>query len=172
MEYHRKQAKARVRAFRAGESVAVARAEAVLGKRARERFLLSDAQHVVAREEGFRTWRELKDALVSRESWIDGEDVVFATDLVYVPDEPVEITARKRGWRFDVSDGGRAVGLAGRQHGWRDLAERVVQEAPYWLNVNRSGVVFVQSTHTRLDHLVRQTAECSVALYQSSSTGS
>jgi hypothetical protein len=31
---------------------------------------------------------------------------------------PVEIVVRKRGWRFDVSDGGRGVGLAGRPSGW------------------------------------------------------
>ncbi len=33
----------------------------MLGERAR-RFLLSDAQHVVAREAGHRTWPELKQA--------------------------------------------------------------------------------------------------------------
>jgi hypothetical protein len=166
MEYHRKQAKALVRAYRAGERGAVARAEAVLGERARERFLLSDAQHVVAREQGFRTWRELKSGQEPRQSWVEGEDVVFPTDLRYGPDLPVEIVVRKRGWRFDVSDAGRAVDLAGRPAGWRAVAERVVAEDPYWLNVNRSGVVFVQSNEGRLERLIRQTAECSLALYQ------
>ena len=37
MEYHRKQAKALVRAYRAGEREAVRRVEAILGDRARER---------------------------------------------------------------------------------------------------------------------------------------
>ena len=55
MEYHRKQAKELVRAHRAGEREATRRAMAVLGSRASERFLLSDAQYVVAREQGFRT---------------------------------------------------------------------------------------------------------------------
>jgi hypothetical protein len=48
LEHERKEAKRLVRAFRAGEPEAVHRAEAVLGARARERFGLSDAQHVVA----------------------------------------------------------------------------------------------------------------------------
>lgn len=59
----RKDAKALVKGFRAGDGEAQERARAVLGERATERFLLSDAQHVVAREHGFRTWPELKHAL-------------------------------------------------------------------------------------------------------------
>jgi hypothetical protein len=165
MEYHRKQAKALVRAFRAGEREAVSRAQTVLGDRAREHFALSDAQHVIAREQGFRTWRELKRAHESRPEWVDGDDVVFATDLRYGPDDPVEVVVRKRGERYDVSDRGRAVELAGRRVRWADVAERVVEDT-YWLNVNRNGVVFVQSNGVRLDSLVRRVAECSAALYE------
>jgi hypothetical protein len=161
MEYHRKQAKALVRGYRVGDRDAVRRAEAVLGRRARERFLLSDAQHVVAREAGFRTWQELREA---RPEWVEGEDVAVVTDLRYGPDAAIEVTIRKRGWRFDVSDGGRAVELAGRPAGWRDVAERVVDE--YWLNVNRRGVVFVQANEARLDWLVARIAECSATLYE------
>jgi hypothetical protein len=164
MEYHRKQAKALVRAYRAGDRDARARAQSVLGDRARNRFLLSDAQHVVARESGHRTWRELREAHASR-PWIDGEDVVISTALTYGPDEPVEVVVRKRGWRLDVSDGGRAVELAGRPEGWHSVAERVVQDV-YWININRSGVVFVQATERRLDELVLRVAECSAALYE------
>ena len=164
MEYHRKQAKALVRAYRAGDRDALARAEAVLGTRARERFLLSDAQHVVAREQGFRTWQELRRAHDAR-VWVDGEDVVLSTQLEYMPAEPVEVVVRKRGWRFDLSDGGRAVELAGRSRGWRDIAERIAVDE-YWLNMNRRGVIFVQSTEPRLDWLVGRVAECSVAVYQ------
>jgi len=58
VEHQRKQAKALVRAYHAGDPEARARAEAALGARAAERFLLSDAQHVVAREGGYGTWRE------------------------------------------------------------------------------------------------------------------
>lgn len=161
MEYQRKQAKDLVRAFRAGEPNARQRAEAVLGARAQERFLLSDAQHVVAREQVFRTWTELKRAQnVSKGT----RDVVVATDRVYAPDEPVEIVVRRRGWRFDISDGGRAVELAGRASGWLDTAEQVVDT--YALNVNRRGVVFVQCNESRVDSLVARVADCSVALYQ------
>ena len=60
LERYRKDAKALVRAHRAGETGALARAQAVLG--ARGRFRLSDAQHVVAVEHGYRTWPDLKRA--------------------------------------------------------------------------------------------------------------
>jgi hypothetical protein len=165
MEYHRKQAKALVREYRMGEADAVERAEAALGARARDRFLLSDAQHVVAHEAGFRTWHELRRSLEQSSEWTEGQDAVVATGLRYGPDVPVEIIVRKRGWRFDVSDGGRAVELAGRPEGWREVAERVASDR-YWLNVNRAGVVFVQATEGRLEHLVRRTAECSLAVYE------
>lgn len=163
MEHHRKQAKALVRAYRAGDAQAVRRAEAVLGARARERFLLSDAQHVVAREQGFRTWGELKHAQSPGATWIDGEDVRVSTALRYGTDV-AEVIVRKRGCRFDISDAGRAVELAGRPPGWPRVAEEVVEA--FALNVNRRGVVFVQATEGRRDRLVTRVAECSVALYE------
>lgn len=164
MEHHRKQAKALVRAHRAGEPEAIARAEAVLGTRARQRFLLSDAQHVVAHEQGFRTWRDLTHARESPDAWTDGTDVVMPTRAIYGPGRSVEVVVRKRGWRYDISDGGRAVELAGRPPGWRDVADRVAEEQA--LNVNRSGVVFVQANEARLEHLVARVAECSRELYE------
>ena len=163
MEYHRKQAKALVRAYRSGEPDAVRRAEAVLGGRACDRFLLSDAQHVIAREQGFRSWVALKRQ-DPRPTPADREDFVVRTDLVYAPQLPVEIVVRKRGWKFDVSDGGHAVGLAGRPRGWLDAAQQLVDA--YALNVNRRGVVFVQSNEARLQQLVARVADCSVALYR------
>jgi hypothetical protein len=42
------------------------------------------------------------------------------------------------------------------------VVERVVEA----LNVNRRGVVFVQSNEARLGSLVFRVAECSVALFQ------
>jgi hypothetical protein len=162
MEYHRKQAKALVRALRAGEQAAIRRAEGVLGARARKRFLLSDAQHVIAREQGYRTWRELKRA---HEATLAGaEDRGVPTGLTYGPGEPADVVVRQRGWRFDISDGGRAVELAGRTRGWLEVAERVVEARA--LNINRRGVVFVQCNESRLDSLVARVAECSVALYE------
>jgi hypothetical protein len=165
MEYHRKQAKALVRAYRAGAPEAVRRADAVLGDRARARFLLSDAQHVVAQEQGFRNWRELRAAQEPERQWAAGEDVVVRTELRYAPDEPVDVVVRKRGFCFDVSDRGRAVELAGRAPGWRTIAEQIVEDV-YWINVNRRGAVFVQSNEARLEELIVRVAECSVALYQ------
>ena len=165
MEYHRKQAKALVRAYRAGDRDALARAEAVLGDRAHARFLLSDAQYVVAREQGFRTWQELRAAHGSPTEWVDGEDVLVATDLEYAPGEPVEVVVRKRGRRFDVSDSGRAVERAGRPAGWREVAEPIASDE-YWINVNRRGVIYVQTNESRLEHLVGRVAECSVAVYE------
>jgi hypothetical protein len=97
-------------------------------------------------------------------TWLEGEDVVVPTDLAYGPGDPVSVTVRKRGWRFDVSDGGRAVELANRPSDWQTLAERVTDE--YAINVNRRGVVFVQSNEQRLDSLIARVAECSLELYQ------
>ena len=96
--------------------------------------------------------------------WVDGEDVAVATELSYAPDEPVEVVVRKRGWRFDVSDAGAAIELAGRPSGWRPVAEQIVDA--HALNVNRSGVVFVQSNEERLERLIARVADGSVAVYQ------
>jgi hypothetical protein len=167
VEHQRKQAKALVRAFRAADPAALRRAEDVLGSRARERFLLSDAQHVVAREQGFASWRELKRTHETRPraAWVEGVDVRVPTELRYGPDDPVSVVVRRRGWRFDVSDAGRAVELAGARPGWRAVAKPIVEDT-YRLNVNRRGVVFVQSNEGRLDNLIARVAECSVALYE------
>jgi len=76
----------------------------------------------------------------------------------------VEILVRKRGWRYDISDCGRAVELSGRRAGWHELAAQVVDA--YALNVNRRGVVFVQANESRVRRLVERVADCSVALYE------
>ena len=96
--------------------------------------------------------------------WVEGEDVAVETDLRYGPDQPVDVVVRKRGRRFDLSDCGRAVELAERPNWWQQVAERVVDE--YAINVNRRGVVFVQSNEQRLESLITRVAECSFALYQ------
>jgi hypothetical protein len=155
VEYHRKQAKALVRAFRAGEPEALARAEAVLGARARERFALADAQHVVAREAGRRTWRELGEV----------EDRLVDAGFEYVAGEPVLVRVRRRHPVWSIDDRGRAVELAGRPRGWLAVAKRTVDG--YALDVNRRGVVFVATYHDAwLDELTTRTAEASRAVYQ------
>jgi ankyrin repeat protein len=60
LEHYRKEAKSLVRAVRAGDADAIARAQEVLGARARDRFLLSDAQYVIATEHGYRSWGQFR----------------------------------------------------------------------------------------------------------------
>jgi len=66
LEYYRKQAKHLLRSYEAGEKAARDRAAEVLGDRAAERFLLSDAQFVLAQEHGFRTWAEFRADIQSQ----------------------------------------------------------------------------------------------------------
>jgi len=66
LEYYRKQAKHLLRSYEAGDSAARARAADVLGDRAAERFLLSDAQFVLAQEHGFRTWADFRADIQSQ----------------------------------------------------------------------------------------------------------
>ena len=180
MEYHRKQAKALVRAYRDGEREAVERAERVLGERARQRFLLSDAQHVVARELGHRSWPDLVAADVSqdrltalgaaldaaRAGWGELGETVLDGRVEYRPGEPVGVRVRKRGRNYTIDDDGAAVAKAGKPTGWLDVARRVA-EGEYWLNVNRRGTVFVPGFEGRdLAWLVLRTADASLAVYQ------
>ncbi len=66
LEYYRKQAKHLLRSYEAGDVAAQDRAAEVLGDRAAERFLLSDAQFVLAQEHGFRTWAEFRADIQSQ----------------------------------------------------------------------------------------------------------
>ena len=169
VEHYRKQAKALVRARRAGDPAATARAEAVLGARARERFQLSDAQYVLAVEHGLASWAEFRRAceatgLAGLARQERGE-LVVATDLRYTEGEPVEVFVRKRLHIYDLGDDAAAVRLAGKPPGWLAVAEEVVEQ--FWINVNRRGVVFVGTVYPRmLDRLVSRVAETSVAVYE------
>jgi hypothetical protein len=154
LERHRREAKRLTRAFRAGDAEALARAQTVLGRRAAERFVLSDAQHIVAREQGYRTWAELRRELP--ESWI------VDTGFRYGPDEPVRILIRRRGRRYDLDDLGDAVRLAGKGPGWRNAAAWAVEP----MNVSRQGVVFVGAVGGRdIDELARRLGESARAVY-------
>lgn len=66
LEYYRKQAKRLRHEFASGEQEAAARVAEILGDRAAERFLLSDAQFVLAQEHGFRTWAEFRTFIDSQ----------------------------------------------------------------------------------------------------------
>jgi hypothetical protein len=181
VEYHRKQEKALVHAYRADEREAVERAEAVLGPRARERFLLSDAQHVVARELGRRSWPELVHASepgdrltviraaldAARREWGELGEVVLDGGVAYVDGDRVQVRVRKRGHRYTIDDVGGAIRRAGQPPGWLDVA-RQVAEGEHWLNVTRHGVVVVPAVEGGADlaTLVLRIADASVAVYQ------
>lgn len=66
LEYYRKQAKHLLRSYEAGDAAARDRAAEGLGDRAAGRFLLSDAQFVLAQEHGFRTWAEFRADIQSQ----------------------------------------------------------------------------------------------------------
>jgi len=66
LEYYRKQAKHLQHTYETGEAAAQARVADVLGDRAAERFLLSDAQFVLAQEHGFGTWAEFRAHIQSQ----------------------------------------------------------------------------------------------------------
>jgi hypothetical protein len=159
LEHHRKEAKRLVRAFRAADAEAVSRARAVLGDRAAERFVLADAQHVIAREQGHRTWPELTRSLEAV------EERIVDTGSVYRPGEPVRVLVRRRHRSFLVTDEGAAIRLAGRPPGWREAAERVVLEDS--LNLSRSGAVFVPSVYPEMiASLAERVANVSLGVYE------
>jgi hypothetical protein len=93
------------------------------------------------------------------------EELHLETGLAYTEDEPVVVTLRKRGARYELRDDGRAIELAGRPPGWRERAEAVV--AAFDLNVNREGVVFVPGIEGGADRawLTQRVGETSLALY-------
>jgi hypothetical protein len=169
VEHYRKQAKALVRAFRDGAAVVVGRAVAVLGRRARERFQLSDAQYVIAVEHGHASWAEFRRACEAKSldalAGVERGEIVLPSELRYTEGLPVEVFVRKRMHRYAIDDGGAAVRLADKPQGWLDVAEEVVEEPS--LNVNRRGVVFVGTVYPRmLEGLVSRVAEASLAVYE------
>jgi hypothetical protein len=94
-----------------------------------------------------------------------GDDtVVLETGLEYSAGRAVRIHVRKRGGRYDVTDGAAAVDLAGRRDDWLEVAEDTV--AALGMNVNRRGVVFVTGFPQRdLVDLAMRLAECSRVVY-------
>jgi hypothetical protein len=66
LEYYRKQAKHLQRAYETGDAAAQARVADALGDRSAGRFVLSDAQFVLAQEHGFRTWAEFRAHILSQ----------------------------------------------------------------------------------------------------------
>jgi hypothetical protein len=152
----RKEAKRLLRNVRAGDDAAAARVDAVLGARAAKRFVLADAQHVVAVEHGFRSWAGL----------LEHGETVIDSGLVYGGAAPVLVRIRRREHRCDIDDDGNGARLSGaaRLPGWLPVAERAVEQE--CMNVNRRGVVFVQAVEGRdLAKLAGQVARASLDVY-------
>lgn len=135
LEHCRKEAKRLLRAVSAGDADALARAREVLGDRVHRRFILTDAQHVVANERGYRSWPALAHetaAPVRDESLVD-------TGLEYRPGDPVCVWVAHRERRVSVSDHGAALQKAGAAPGWERASARVLAELD--INISRAGVV-------------------------------
>lgn len=94
-------------------------------------------------------------------------ELSLESGLFYREDEPVVVRLRKRGGRYDLDDGGRAVELAGTSPGWRERAVEVV-DGEFSLNVSREGAVFVPAVEGGVDlgWLAGRVAEASRALHQ------
>lgn len=69
------------------------------------------------------------------------------TGLNYRAGEPVLVQVRRRGHRYDISDDGTAVALAGKPDDWLHETERLV--AVEGFNTNRRGVIFVPAVEGR-----------------------
>lgn len=169
LEHYRKAAKRLLRALRAGEPEALGRAHEALGERARERFQLSDAQHVVAVEHGHRSWPQLKHALERAEPEREAArraEAIVDTGLAYRPGEPVRLRVRRRERRITVSDAGAALALAGRPAGWRAVAAQL--ERALDVNVSGTGAVWlpVVSAGPPLPVVEQRIAAASLAFYQ------
>jgi hypothetical protein len=155
LERYRNDAKALVRAHRTLDDEARARARVVLGERASERFQLSDAQHVIAIENGYRNWPDLKSSAPTE----------LTTALEYAPGDPVTLRITRRRM-IGVSDDGGAVARAGTPPGWREVADRIADALV--VNVSRSGTVSlpVSRRGPGYDAIVERIAQASLALYE------
>jgi hypothetical protein len=146
LEHYRREAKELVRAFRAGDEAARERVAAVVG---RERFLLADAQLVVAREHGCRSWAELRRRIetspLDELAALERGEVIVDSGLTYADGEPALVLVRKRLYRYTLSDRGRAIEKSGKPPGWREAAELAVEP----MNVDRQGIVFVPTVDGR-----------------------
>ena len=144
LEHCRKDAKRLVRAVAAGDADALARAGHVLGDRVQERFGLSDAQHVVAAERGYRSWPALVHASAAEDTAAppsEPDETAVDTGMEYRPGDPVRVWVRRRERRVTVSDRGTALDRAGTASGWRRARARVYAELD--VNITRAGVVWL-----------------------------
>lgn len=172
LEHHRKDAKRLVRAFRAGDAEAVARARAVLGERAGTRFALTDAQHVIAVELGLRSWPDLRRAAISADATAPAamaqprSETRIETGLQYRPEDPVCVGVVRRQQRISVTDHGAAIERAHTPVAWREVAHHLSRELD--VNISRHGVIWlpVVKAGPGEDAIVCRVAEASLTLYQ------
>jgi hypothetical protein len=192
LEHHRKDAKRLLRAARAGAPEALARVADVLGENTDD-LQLSDALHVIAREQGYRSWPELKHAAEQGyrswpelkhaaeqgyRSWPELKhaaeqppadprmDTTIDTALEYRPGDPVRVRVVRRGRRVRISDEGGAFERAGRPRAWQQAAQKVERELV--VNFSRSGVISlpVVPVGPSEKEVVQRIAEASRAFYQ------
>jgi hypothetical protein len=167
----RRDARALLRAARSGDEAARERATAVLGPRARERFVLADALHVVAREHAATSWPALvatrrrgpiRAALDEALNENGCAEIDVETDLTYPDGAPVVVSVKRRERNVLLQDGGAAVRRAGRPRGWRQAAEHAAERTG--MNVSRTtGAVFVPAHLGRdLESLALRLAQASI----------
>ncbi|MFZ1994474.1 MAG: hypothetical protein WAU75_10210 [Solirubrobacteraceae bacterium] len=137
LEHCRKDAKGLLRAVRAGDADALARARAVVGERVQQRFALSDAQHVVANERGYRSWPVLARAVAEPAR----AESVVETGLQYRPGDRVRVWVLHRERRVSVSDHGMALQKAGAPSGRERACAQVHAELD--VNITRGGVIWL-----------------------------
>ncbi|MGZ4351017.1 MAG: hypothetical protein ACXVRX_10900 [Solirubrobacteraceae bacterium] len=145
LEHCRKDAKRLLRDVAAQDPDALARVGGVLGDRIRWRFGLSDAQHVVAVERGYRSWPALARAVRPEAPGNPGAPqdagAVIDTGMEYLPGDPVRVWVRHRDHRISVSDRGAALERAGAPRGWQRACARVHAELD--VNITRAGAVWL-----------------------------
>jgi hypothetical protein len=162
LEHCRKDAKRLLRAVKAGDADALGRARLVLGERVQRRFALSEAQHVVARERGYRSWSALAHEPAEP---VRSESVVDA-GLEYRPGDPVRVWIQRRERRVSVSDHGAAFHRGGRPREWERAGARVRAELD--VNLTRQGVVWlpVVAAGPGEDAVIGRIARASLVFFQ------
>ncbi len=171
LDHLRRDARRLLRAVAAGDPTARKRAATVRGVRPEQRFVLADALHVVAREQGAESWpalvaRSQRGAIRSALDEALAEDgraeVDVQTGLTYPDGVPLYVTIRRREHRYVLDDGGGAISRAGRPPGWADVAHDAVR--PSGMNVSpTTGIVFVPVVEGRdLEELAVRLGEASL----------
>lgn len=177
VEHYRNEAKSLQRAYASGVDDATRRVRAALGDA--NRFVLADAQYVVALEHGLASWAALRDAInrprdeprlaavraqfnAERAGWGETASAMLDSGLVFADGEPLLIEVRKRQHRYDLGDAARSIGKAGRPPGWRQLA--IEAAAP--MNLRRNGIVFVSAVEGRdIALLALRLSDSAMAVY-------